>query len=194
MHYMRRASSKSGSTRGAKPARQSLIAYQAYSIKYMKFIKSLLAIAFVAATLVVLISCSSDETKIHVHTYEDWQTVKNPTCSEEGLFTRTCTACLHTEELVMPIFEHVYDDGTTIKSASCTERGQINYQCKFCGEIKRTISPKASHTPSEEYVSVGEHHGKQCAVCFALTSKEEHYFENGYCIICNATQYPATGG
>ena len=32
-----------------------------------------------------------------VHTYGDWQTIKEPTCKDVGMKIHTCTVCNHTE-------------------------------------------------------------------------------------------------
>ena len=76
------------------------------------------------------------------HILGDWQVVKHPTESEEGLKTRTCnrTGCDYSESENIPMLSHTHKFTAEIASdkylataATCTEKATYYYSCA-CGE------------------------------------------------------------
>ena len=76
------------------------------------------------------------------HILGDWQVVKQPTESEEGLKTRTCnrTGCDYSESENIPMLSHTHKFTAEIASdkylataATCTEKATYYYSCA-CGE------------------------------------------------------------
>ena len=64
------------------------------------------------------------------HEYTDAIT-KQPTCTETGIRTYTCTVCgqSYTEEV--PVLGHDYHSEITVP-ATCTEKGELTYTCSRC--------------------------------------------------------------
>ena len=64
------------------------------------------------------------------HEYTDAVT-KQPTCTEAGIRTYTCTVCgqSYTEEV--PALGHDYHSEVTVQ-ATCTEKGELTYTCSCC--------------------------------------------------------------
>ena len=80
------------------------------------------------------------------HVYGEWKVTTEPTCTEEGIETRACTAegCKATEEkAVDPIGEagHVWDDGVVTKEPTTTEEGVRTYTCSICKATKTETIP-----------------------------------------------------
>ena len=72
-------------------------------------------------------------TPIISHSYE--RITKEPTCTDKGYTTSTCTMCGQTfvSDYTEPT-GHNWDEGHTITSSSCTSEGVIEYNCKNCSE------------------------------------------------------------
>ncbi len=93
--------------------------------------KKLFCIFLLALTLAVTIVLSGCE---HTHKFTEWETVKEPTCTEDGLRTRSCR-CDFVEEDVLKALGH-----TTVnvegKEATCTEDGfsESSY-CSVCDAV-----------------------------------------------------------
>ena len=64
------------------------------------------------------------------HEYAD-EVTKQPTCTETGIRTYTCTVCgqNYTEEV--PALGHDYHSEVTVQ-ATCTEKGELTYTCSRC--------------------------------------------------------------
>lgn len=134
----------------------------------------------------ILVSCSSDNVSLHAHSYSSWEIFTQPTCTEDGVLQRECS-CGHTEQTSVSALDHAYGEGVVIREPTCTERGQINYTCKLCGEVKMTIADKASHTKSDYYIIETDYHAKECTVCLKVLEKEDHYYYDDVCIVCEKT-------
>ena len=84
------------------------------------------------------------------HQYES--VVTDPTCTEDGFTTHTCSVCGHfyTDSTVATT-GHSWDEGTVTKEPTETETGTCFYTCTVCGETKEEVLP-ATH--QHEYTSV----------------------------------------
>ena len=85
---------------------------------------------------------------------------KEPTCTEAGIRTYTCTVCGQwTEEI--PATGHQYN-GEVTTSASCTEAGVMTYTCGKCGDNYTEPIPATGHqypsdpAPYKELVECGD--------------------------------------
>ena len=77
------------------------------------------------------------------HDFRDWNTVKEPTCTEDGLQEAYCyyygiypghSDIKDTE--VIPATGHIWDEDYTVdKEATCAEEGSESIHCSVCGEI-----------------------------------------------------------
>ena len=61
----------------------------------------------------------------HEHTFGEWVVTTAPTCTQDGLETRTCSACGEVETRVIPAAGHDYKDG----------------KCTVCGETDPNYQP-----------------------------------------------------
>ena len=94
-------------------------------------------------------SCGEAEHKEHV--WSDWTVTKEPTTTEMGSKTRTCSECGATETMDIARVaepehkEHTWDDGVVTTPATCEKEGVKTYTCKTCGETKTEVIPATGH-------------------------------------------------
>ena len=103
------------------------------------------------------------------HTLGEWTTVREATCSENGLEKRTCTVCgAVIETRVMDKAPHTYGDWTITVDPTCTEAGIETAVCTVCGEkTVRGVNP-LGHDYAEWKVikeSTMTSEGERQAVC-----------------------------
>ena len=99
----------------------------------------------------------SEKAEQSFHTYGDWTTTKEATCTATGTKEHTCIACGYSETATIPTAAH---KETTIpgKAATCTEAGLTDgKKCSVCGTItlEQTIIDAKGHSMS----------GDTCTVC-----------------------------
>ena len=71
----------------------------------------------------------------HEHTFGEWIVTTQPTCTEPGEKTRTCTGCGQVETMVIDALGHD-TEVVGVKAATCTEAGYTGDQvCKTCGQV-----------------------------------------------------------
>ena len=75
------------------------------------------------------------ETEAHVHSFGEWTTVKEATCTEKGEQERVC-ACGEKETQSVDIIAHTFGEWSTTKEATCIEKGEQERAC-FCGEKEK---------------------------------------------------------
>ena len=95
------------------------------------------------------------EPPIHTHNYDEWKTVKNPTCTENGEEVRYCS-CGEKQSEVIPALGH--------KRAEAVEENRVEATCYaegsydnvvYCSECKAELErasytlSKVEHTPAE---------------------------------------------
>ena len=73
----------------------------------------------------------------HEHTFGEWIVTTQPTCTEPGEKTRTCTGCGEVETMVIPAAGHDYKDG----------------KCTVCGETDPNYKPDQ---PTQPGVKTGD--------------------------------------
>ena len=73
----------------------------------------------------------------HEHTFGEWVVTTAPTCTQDGLETRTCSACGEVETRVIPAAGHDYKDG----------------KCTVCGETDPNYKPDQ---PTQPGVKTGD--------------------------------------
>ena len=78
----------------------------------------------------------------HIHTWNNGAITKQPTCTETGIKTYTCT-CGGTKTESVPVIPHT--GKTTITKATASKDGKIETTCSVCGQtLSTTVIPKAS--------------------------------------------------
>lgn len=84
------------------------------------------------------------EPEVHQHTYGNWFTVTEPTCTKTGLQQRNCTSenCESFETAPIATIDHDYEE--VIKEATCTVDGSKTYTCA-CGHSKSEVIAATGH-------------------------------------------------
>lgn len=67
------------------------------------------------------------------HEYDDGVVTKEPTCTEEGEKTFTCSLCEETRTESVPKTEHTYKEEVT-KEPTFEEEGEKTFTCEVCGD------------------------------------------------------------
>ena len=121
---------------------------------------------------------TGDETYTEVlsteaHSWSEWQTTTDSTCTAYGSKTRSCTVCGYTETAAINKKEHTEEIIPAV-SATCSSTGLTEgKKCSVCGEIlvAQTETQKLAHTeeilPAVESTcaNTGLTEGKKCSVC-----------------------------
>ena len=110
------------------------------------------------------------------HTWNEGEITKNPTCSEKGAKTQTCTVCGAHQSVEIPVVDHEYEytylndsfhrktctvggefvdiehtpagEGTLVQP-DCTVDGYYVYTCADCGATYRVIADGTAHDHHE---------------------------------------------
>ena len=126
----------------------------------------------------------------HNHIYSDWVITLQPTCSSEGVRTKTCIfsaevdgnvkICNHKYSEPIPADPEVHTKSgneTIIKAPTCSAPGESEYYCSGCETtIKVYLKPTEHQFNEDEWVVIEPVHGKY------LYDKEGSRTNN--CIIC----------
>ncbi len=133
----------------------------------------------VLSCLATLVACQ------HKCTFGEWQTVKEPTCTEQGLKERYCTdsSCNKKEEEKIPVNENNHNlqpvDGV---DATCTTEGTVAHQhCTLCGKNfdgnKTEITEVTIPTDSTK-------HNLQPVSKVDATCESDGIIEHNHCTLC----------
>jgi len=115
------------------------------------------------------------------HEFGEWETVKEATCSEEGLQRRVCLLCTYSEENAVKRKEHEIVSGPFIEPR-CTADGLVpGKYCAICGFVaeEQKIIPARGHVPEPLDASeptctgTGLTKGSRCAVCGEIIEKQQ---------------------
>lgn len=108
------------------------------------------------------------------HTWGEWETVREATCTKTGLKTRSCTQCDMTEEESLAKTAHQYE--SVVTPPTCIEDGYTTHTCKVC---------KDSYTDS--ITPAGDHAFGEWAVIKEATCVEKGSRQRS-CIACNVQE------
>lgn len=67
------------------------------------------------------------------HSYGDWQTVSEATCTENGLQKQSCTICHAEQTKEIAAAGHTWDEGKVTQEATQQAEGVKTYTCTTCG-------------------------------------------------------------
>ena len=83
----------------------------------------------------------------HNHEWGEWETTKEPTCTEKGEKVRYCQKanCNEKDVQEIPALGHDWGDPTSSTPPTCTESGVANYECSRCHETKSEALPALGH-------------------------------------------------
>ena len=111
----------------------------------------------------------------HKHEYTANLTT-NPTCTEEGVMTYTCS-CGDSYTEAYPKLEHQYE-GKVTREPNCAVEGEMTYTCTLCGDSYTEPIEVIAHTPGAAQVTLEPTCTKEgekvikCTVCGAVISTE----------------------
>ena len=112
--------------------------------KFLKLIVALVAFFLIGAAALMLASCKEE----HVHDFGEGVVTTNPTCTQTGVRTFTCS-CGEVQYATEPVLGHDWNDPVTV-AATCAKPGSITRTCARCNEVETTIIPATgAHTPSD---------------------------------------------
>ena len=129
----------------------------------MKSKKLLLLLVFSLLLCVMLVACNepvpgnttetteTTETTAHQHSWSEWTTVKDASCTEDGSERRDCSVCDHFETRDIDALEHDYSTEWTVDvEPTCTEKGSKSHHCSRCSDkIDITDIPANDHNFGE---------------------------------------------
>ena len=81
----------------------------------------------------------------HTHTWNAGVVTKEPTCTEAGVKTYTCTVCKETKTEAIAALGHKWDDGKVTTEPTCTAAGVKTYTCTTCGATKTEAIAALGH-------------------------------------------------
>ena len=143
-----------------------------------------------------------DKSELSSHTYGEWTTTKEATCTTTGTKKHTCTACGYSETAIIPVIAHTYGDWksnatshwkeckcgdksslsthtynawTATKEATCTEMGIKKHTCTACGYSETATIPVIAHTYGD-WKKDDTNHWKECTECGNKANKENHTY------------------
>ena len=142
--------------------------------------KKFFAIVFV---LILASMCFASCALFHEHEFNEWMTVKNPTCVEEGLQERTCISCGEVEsQSLAATGEHNYHAQITTV-ATCVKDGLKTYTCEICSDAYTESIPA---TGKHQYMS--QITKKETCVADGLRTYTCHICNDTYTEVVEATQ------
>ena len=118
---------------------------------------------------------SVSESETHVCQFENWQTVKEASCEEEGEEKGYC-ACGETSTRPISALGHDYKDGDVIRQSTCSEHGLKKIICQNCEHEAEEELPLANHSFEEKEIaptcSAEGRRYEKCSVCGEETQGE----------------------
>lgn len=106
----------------------------------MKHLKLMLAMALVLVVVLALASCGCE------HVYDETITTQ-PTCTEEGVKTFTCSLCGEAYTEAVAATGHTYTD--KVVDPTCTAEGYTEHTCACGDTYKDSETAKVAHTYAE---------------------------------------------
>ncbi len=104
----------------------------------------------------------------------------DPTCTEKGYTTHTCSVCGDTyKDSETPAKGHDYDDGVVTTEPTCTEKGVKTFTCATCGDSYTEEVAALGHTEvidaakAPTCTETGLTEGKHCSVCGVATVPQD---------------------
>ena len=128
--------------------------------------------------------CGKENKPAHTHAYSE--TVKAPTCTEQGYTTYTCACGDSYIGSYVDAAGHSYGAWTETKAATCTAKGAERRDCSNCDHYETREVAAKGHTEvidkavSATCIAPGKTEGKHCAVCGTVLVKQETIAATGH--------------
>ena len=107
----------------------------------------------------------------HAHNFNTGTITTQPTCTEKGVRTRTCTICGEKRYESIAATGHKYSAWKETKAATCTAAGTQTRTCSVCKNVEnKTIKAKGHTEVTDSAVAAtcttdGKTAGSHCSVC-----------------------------
>ncbi len=134
----------------------------------------------VFSTALLCVSCK----KHTQHTYGEWTTVKQATCTEKGERERVCTECKDKQTEEIEKLEHDIADFEITKQPDCLTNGEKSGVCQLCKQSVRVPIEALGHDSSTEWKFGDNTHWHQCSRCNEKTDESYHSVKDGVCQVC----------
>ena len=124
------------------------------------------------------VSCSCGEAgtktfehgEVIEHSYGDWTETQAPTCTVEGINSKTCGKCGDVQTETIPVIAHSYN--TVVTPPTCTAEGYTTYTCS-CGDVYVADKVDAKGHTYGEWLFDESYHWQACA-CGDVANKATH--------------------
>ncbi len=109
-------------------------------------LKRTFIIIFTLFLLLLLPACNQAPTGEgeHKHSFGEWSTVKEASCTQMGEQTRKCRECAYIEKSILTSYEHTFTTSTT--PPTCTSEGYTAYACACGYSYKADFVTPTPHT------------------------------------------------
>lgn len=104
------------------------------------------------------------------HIYGEFVETQAPTCTVEGVNTKTCGKCGDTQTDAIPVIAHSYN--TVVTAPTCTEAGYTTYTCS-CGHTYIADEVEAKGHTYGEWLHDESYHWQACS-CGDIINKDTH--------------------
>ena len=133
----------------------------------------------VCLAAIILSCCSCGKCKDGEHKFKA-TTIKDATCTDEGLVGYKCDKCGYEEEKSTSAMGHNYTQQST--TATCTKDGKATYKCSRCGDIKEEEVKASGHS----WIDATCKEPKHCSRCGATEGSKtnNHNFVGAFCTVC----------
>lgn len=108
------------------------------------------------------------------HSFTEWETKAEATCTDVGFISRSCTVCGMIEQEFTGMLSHTEGEWETVIESTCTEVGMEQTSCTVCGEVITREIEMLPHTEGEWIIfkaptafekGINQLH---CAICDAV--------------------------
>ena len=120
------------------------------------------------------------------HKWDDGKVTTEPTCTEDGVKTYTCSVCDETKTETITAIGHKWDDGKVTTEPTCTENGVKTFTCSVCKETRTETVEKLGH-------SFGAAEVIKAPTCTETGISGKRCQHEGCEVIDSETVLPATG-
>ena len=125
----------------------------------------------------------------HAHNFNTGTITTQPTCTEKGVRTRTCTICGEKRYESIAATGHKYSAWKETKAATCTAAGTQTRTCSVCKNVEnKTIKAKGHTEVADSAVAAtctkdGKTAGSHCSVCGKVIKAQTVIKAKGHTVV-----------